>query len=61
MPGEQQDVTSTFAAPVAGVVFWEDDSALLAGLGFRDAAGYAGGSAETADSMRILPWANRRC
>jgi hypothetical protein len=39
MPGEQQDVTSIFAAPVAGVVFWEDNSALLAGLGFRDAAG----------------------
>jgi hypothetical protein len=39
MPGEQQDVTSTFAAPVTGVLFWEDNSALLAGLRFRDAAG----------------------
>jgi hypothetical protein len=39
MPGEQQNVTSVFAAPVTEVLFWEDNSALLAGLRFRDAAG----------------------
>lgn len=39
MPGEQQDVTSTFARSVSDVLFWEDNSALLAGLRFRDAAG----------------------
>jgi hypothetical protein len=39
MPGEQQDVASTFATPISDVLFWEDNSALLAGLRFRDAAG----------------------
>lgn len=39
MPGEQQDVTNVFAVPVTNLLFWEDSSALLAGLRFRDAAG----------------------